>query len=777
VLIKQNLLLFLLLLVLGACKYTRHLTAEDKLLWENEIVRSDGQKAGYEAGRILKQQPNAHFGFVSPNLFFYNLGNGKDSSFTTKVGAKPVLHQAAQSNRSAVQLENYYFNKGYFYADVKYEIVPVGRTKAQKVKVRYDVKLGPRYQVDSVSHQIASSHIQGLVNYFSSRSLLKAGEPFDADRMEKEREWITEMLHNHGYYGFQKNNIRYLLDTLQADKSHRIWLTLVIDNPRPAKGQAPQNHRRYKVAEVQIRPDYNYAQPPLGRHTLEHQGYLYRYDTLAYRPRYITDAIHFEPGDYYKKRTTDETYQHLSSYDGFSITEITYQPLEQDSAEGRLRANIKLVPLKKRSLRLETEGTATSGNYGINGASTIINRNIFRGGEALNLGVRAGLEWQPAFGGSNFVSRTVEFGASLGLDIPRFWLPFNTENRFPKRIIPTTQLQLELVNTRRVEFNRFSTNVFLRYRWKALGHQSHQLDLINLGFSDLEVDQNSDFFQALDPVQQLSFQSELVSSIRYTFTVNKPRVNRSRLFYQLKGETAGNLANLAVNNSEIGGARDISIGDFRLGNEVNALFGVPLFQYFRAEGEVRHFFNFDDKHVWANRLYAGYLHAYGNSAQESELGKIRIPPFSRYFSLGGANDLRSWPAFRVGGGTDAVTDYAEGNNGFALGTVKFLAGTEYRFPIVSALEGAFFVDAANIWLSGGLNRENPETGFAIERFLHELYVGGGTGVRFDFEYFIIRFDVGIKLRDPGFLPEGDPWVWERIAPRNFTYNFALGYPF
>lgn len=768
-----------MLFLLAGCHYTRHLSEEQQLLWENEILLSSGNKPNYKASSILKQQPNPHFAFVSPNLFFYNLGNGKDSSFTTRIGSKPIILNKQLSVQGAEQLENYYFNKGYFQSRASHQIVPLGGSKYQKAKVQYRVQLGPRFTIDSVSRHVKTPHVYALLKYFSERWKVHAGQPFDADILNAEREWITDMLKNHGYYNFQETYIRYELDTVTAQGKHGVNLKLIIDDVKKdsAGESVMQHHRRYQIDEIVIQPDYDFSDPPQGKDSLYHNDYLYVYDSLRYRPRYVTDALHFAPGDVYQQSSTEESYSHIASYDGFSITEITYQPLPAaDTGKGKLQANVRLVPLSKRSLTFETEITTTSGNYGINGSAGIVNRNLFKGGEALSFALNGGLEFQPTFGGSNIVSRTLEMGASLTLDIPRMLLPFNTEGLFPKRIFPKTSLSLEVSNTQRQEFQRLNSLISLQYRWRQRRFKTHQLDLINLSFSDLSVDNNSNFFRALDPIQQLAFQSEFITALRYTFTFNnQPFGKRHSYYWQFKGETSGNVINALQDDLNIGGTTDINTAEDREPVTTGSVFGVPLYQYTRLEGEFRYYFRFDDKHLLANRIYSGYIHAYGNSNLETENGSLRIPPFSRFFFLGGTNDLRAWPAFRSGGGQQLITDYAGSNNGFSIGTIKFLASTEYRFPIISSLKGALFIDAGNIWLSGGL--ENAQNGFALDEAFNQLYIGAGPGLRFDLDYFVIRFDVGVKIRDPGLLNQGSPWVLNRFAPRNFTYNFALGYPF
>ena len=769
--------MLLLAISLASCKYNRHLSEEEYLLWDNEIKLSTGKKPAGEAYSILKQQPNSHFFIFAPNLWIYNLGNGRDSSFTTRIGQKPVILDEEKAARGARQLQNYYFNQGYFRAAASYETKVL--RNSQKSKVIYHIEPGPRYFVDSISTDIQTPQIQNLYKYSSDQTLLKTGVAFNADKLDAERRRIVEILKNHGFYTFQKNYIHYEIDTVTPDKPHLLNLKLVIDQQQQKVGDSTvfKNHEQYRISEVRIRPDYDFSNPPKGMDTSVFRNYTFIYDSLQFRERYITDALHFKVGDMYQKSKTEETYSHLANYQAFNITEITYQTAGRDSSGPLLIADVKLVPVKKRTLSLETEATTTSGNYGINGFVGITNRNLFKAGEALKFEVNSGLEFQPTFTGNDNVSRTFELGTELSLEVPRFMLPINTVGLFPKRILPKTNISLRLSNIRRVEFERFTVTGAMNYQWKQGRNKTHQLNLANLTYSNLTVDRNSSFFDALDPVQQLAFQSEFISSTGYVFTFNNQylKKNDHSYFFQFKGETAGNLLNFLQSNTGLGDIREIPASGQTEPINVNSLFGVQYYQYGRFEIDFRHYWRFRGNDQWINRMYTGYIFPYGNSRVADGEEAIRIPPFSRFFFLGGTNDLRAWQAYRAGGGTTQITDYATGENQFSIGTYKFLYSSEYRFPLISSLKGALFVDAGNIWLTGGL--EDEQNGFEPDQLLNDLYVGSGFGLRFDLDYFVIRLDLGIKVRDPGLLPDRDPWVIDRIGPRNFTYNFALGYPF
>jgi outer membrane protein assembly factor BamA len=184
----------------------------------------------------------------------------------------------------------------------------------------------------------------------------------------------------------------------------------------------------------------------------------------------------------------------------------------------------------------------------------------------------------------------------------------------------------------------------------------------------------------------------------------------------------------------------------------------------------------------ASRLIIGTGYAYGNS---------EVLPYIRQFSIGGSNSLRAFPARSIGPGTYSVTTDERYNPppkkipGFVdqRGDIKLEGNVELRFDIVKAFKGALFVDAGNIWL--WRDPEAPGSGreFNSGTFLSQLAVGTGLGFRFDFNFFVLRFDTAFPLRKP-YLERGNRWVMDEIdfgssrwRGDNIVFNIAIGYPF
>lgn len=771
--------LYIILIVLGfltlpSCSYTKLVPDGQSLLWKNAIYVDGKQGAPSAAEDIIKQKPNKQFllSGLRPELGLYNWGNGNDSNLFSKLGDAPVIIDTNRVARGALQLQDWYFNKGYFNATSSYNIDSVGK---QKAKANYYVIPRERYKISKLNVETQTQGLNSVIaQVFKEDSLVKNGDYYDADKLESLRSKIAQKARNAGFYGFSKNYIRYKADTFLVGNFVNIQMVIDQANVEIDDSTYSQDHKRYFIKDIYVRPDYSYGNRVPPQDTLTADGYIFTYDSLRYNTRYISDAIHLEVGDRYQEEQVKNTYAHLVSYKGFQLTDIDFKPLPSvtDSlGHVGLRATVNLTPLAKRSINLEPELTTSGGsNWGINGNVGWTNRNLFKGGEALQVKLNAGFEIQANPGAADNKSIAFELGGEVAIEYPRFILPFDTQGLLPKRMQPTSRTAISYSILQRREFQRQTFGTRLTYNWKESARKSHKLDLLDITYSRV-TSVLPEFEQQLTDIQRQAFTSEFITATRYSYTLNENLITRRKNPRYFKGtfELAGNIMNLLDK---------AGVGQTSESNGATTVFNVQYFQYAKMEVDGRYHWNIKEKQSWVNRIYSGYILPYGNSSIETDTGMARVPPFSKYFYMGGSNDMRAWTAYRLGAGTEYNTNYSAGTDTtFATGTFKLLYQSEYRFPIVSYLQGALFVDAGNIWLTGGL--QNEQTDLKLEDFYKQIAVGGGVGFRLDFDFFVIRFDIGMKLRDPGLLGTGDEWVFlsQPAFVKNWTYNFALGYPF
>ncbi len=758
---------------MASCKYTEHIPENQYLLWDQDVYENGDKNPSGNAESILKQQPNNKIPLIKimPSVAIYNWGDGTDSSFWGKLGTAPVIFDSAKAEKATEQIRYYYFNEGYFGAKTAYDVE--FRKRKRWAEVHYRVKTGPRFYLKEYSIDCETKHVKALIDFFSEESLIKVGEPYNANLLDAERVRLTDMLKNHGYYDFSKSYINYEADSTLG--GHQVEVKMIVGQKPKSVGDTMLyvDHEQYTYNKIYVQPDYSYKDKKEPDDSLEYRKYTFIYDSLEYKPRYFTDAIHFRTGDTYKQKDVRDTYAHLVGYQAFAVTEIKLSEGEPDTSGPTLNALIHVKPLPKRTLSLEPEITTTNGYGGVNMSLNWVNRNIFGAGEALEIKLNGGIDYQPSLGGSRS-SQTTEYGVEVGIRFPRFLLPFNTVGLMPKRMRPSSKVSVSANRTSRLEFDRETFGVRLSYFWNESNVKSYTVDLYDVTYSRL-FKISDDFKASLTEFQSRSFQSELVSATRATFVYNGQLDAdiKNPFFIRLSGEVAG--TSLWLGES-------LATGSFDNEGTLDSIVGVPYYQYGRIEGDLRHYFRLGKGITWANRAYSGYILPYGNSVIEQDGVRLLQPPFSKFFYMGGSNDLRAWPAYRIGAGTQGNTNYTTGRDtSFAIGTVKFLASTELRFPIYGFFEGAVFLDAGNIFLTGGLQnaKGNEGTQLNLNDFLKNMALGTGFGLRLNLDYFILRADFGIKMYDPGLIGLRDPWVIKDVGPRlnNWTYNIALGYPF
>jgi outer membrane protein insertion porin family len=263
--------------------------------------------------------------------------------------------------------------------------------------------------------------------------------------------------------------------------------------------------------------------------------------------------------------------------------------------------------------------------------------------------------------------------------------------------------------------------------------------------------------------------------LRYSFTYNtqlnqvnlnsfsETRVQKSSYYFNGNIELAGNLLHLAQKAMS---AKQTETGSY-------TIFGSPYSQYVRADVDFRYYWQINRRQKLATRILTGAGLPYGNS---------NVIPYIKQFSIGGSNSIRAFPARSIGPGSYNVRKdptYA-GQTYFIdqRGDLKIEGNVEYRFDIVKILKGALFVDAGNIWLWKD-DPERPGGKFEKNTFVNQVAVGSGFGLRFDLNFFVLRFDLGVPLRKPD---EG--WVLNKIdfasgpwRGENLLLNIAIGYPF
>jgi len=398
---------------------------------------------------------------------------------------------------------------------------------------------------------------------------------------------------------------------------------------------------------------------------------------------------------------------------------------------------------------------------GVAGNFIYQSRNLFKGAEIFKFKISGAMEIQKLLNknaveeqNTFLIFNTIETGAEVGLDIPKFLIPVKQE-RFSKYFKPKTTINSGIRFQQRPDFTRYILNATFGYEWKESQTKRHILypaDINSVKIKTTEAFQST--IDAInDPKILNSYKDHLTMALKYSFIFNNQQVNKKHKFNYFRGnfETSGNLLRLSNNifkNSE-------SI------EGVYHVFNIQYAQYLRADMDFRQYFIFNEFNTLVLRGVIGGGLAYGNST---------VLPFEKSFFSGGANSIRAWKIYSLGPGA-----YRDTINLNKTGDINLEGNIEYRFPIYRYLKGAFFIDVGNTWV----NKKNPlmpDAEFKIKRFYKEIAIGTGFGARFDFSFFILRVDMAIPLRDPSKTGSGK-WLFNDLSSQSVNFNLGIGYPF
>lgn len=723
------------------------------------------------------------------NLALYNIFNTKNGKYRTdrlkSIGEAPHILDSSLVEISRTQIEKFLITKGYFNAKVKSNI----KVEKKKAEIIFSAQQGTEFKIKEISYLIEDSVAKALYNSDRSHySHIKVGQRFDADSLALEREQIYKMMRQNGYFDYVRQFVRFDVDSNL--NNNEVKLRLFLSNPINKT-----EHKVYTLDESQITittssgsKDYNV----LDTIKIDSQ-YNFIDFSKKINPKPITRYIYLNKGDFYNIDNEDLTYDRLYDLNIFRNVKIDYQKVGADS-NARLIPKYTLTPLKRMSSKIEGEYIFNSGRNGLNIGNTYTNRNLFGGAELLELKVKYGIFFDANEGVSVFdrvFSRDLQLGANLV--IPKLLLPFNIplmgKNGLPRT---TFSSNYQLFDQRET----FSSRVFinsLTYDWVETKRKLHSFTPINIEFRKGELDP---VFR--DSLIQRGFELYVITNDRsffnlgskYSFTLNSNMLNTysNFLYFKASLDVAGN--SLSLLNSIVKLNED--------SNGFKKIFGIPYQQYTKTELDLRFYKHLGGERQFVARLNPGIGIPYGNS--------VRLT-FEKNFFAGGSTGIRAWQARTLGPGkynraiygTSGTADTLRRNlrNLDQYGEIKLEGNLEYRFKVAenilnAKVKGATFADFGNIWRSSDFV-ENPGGQFKFNKFLGQLALGIGAGLRFDYNYFVFRLDAGIKVKDPQFNGSDQYVIKHLFNKREFKdnfkvthrpdiyrfvqYNFGIGMPF
>ncbi len=759
------LFIFIFPVLFYSCNATKFVPEDKYLLHSYKIESGEGEFDNKALNDYVKQKPNKRIFFWRFYLSLYNLSSpDKDNGFhrwLRQIGEPPVIYKEDLKEKSAEQLRLYLRNKGYYNVEVSDTTI----FKNQRAKVIYNVNPNRPYRIRNISYFFQDATLSSIVLADTTSSKFRRGGLFDVDVLQDERIRIEKVLRDSGYFSFTRDFVYYDVDT--ALKSNQVDITLGIKNypGLDSRGRViHRDHQVYRIRDVYLVTDYEAVSSPRIRDSVMTGKDTLLYDSIHVvytgkpniRPSVVTQKNYIIPNELFNASNVQRTYRNLTSLSAFKMVDIKFN--EVDNEEGLLDCEVLIAPATRQSYTIKVEGTNSGGNIGAAGNLSYRHRNLFGGSEQFELSFLGALETlrESTSETSASLSYMQEFGVEARLRIPKFLLPFKTD-QFIRRYNPQTNIRLSYNYQKRPDYTRTLANASFGYEWKGNNKLTHRV--LPMEASLILTPYKSDDFETWLQGKYLfySYEPHLIMDSRYTMIFSNQKLLKNQDFQDLRinVETAGNMF--------YGGyklfAPDPGEGNYQL-------LGVNYAQYLKTDIDFRTYhFLYEDVSL-VLRGFAGIGYAYLNS---------NAMPFEKQYFSGGANSIRAWQVKNLGPGS--YVDPEESVYPNQTGDVKLEANMEYRFKLFWKVEAALFVDAGNIWsLSKEDNREGA--GFDITRFYKEIAVGTGAGTRFVFSFFIFRFDLGIPLRYP-YPIEGSAWLPGNsgIKGRDLTFNVAIGYPF
>ena len=769
---KNTFLVGLLCVFLSACSTTKNLpegetlyTGIDKLEVVNEDKTLAGITALTEVEAALAYAPNnAIFGSSSlrwPIPFGLWVYNGFEKYQDKRgvgrwifdhLGKSPILMSSVNGETRAKVATNLLHDYGYFNGTVSYQEVPQKNPKESKVN--YVIDMAQPYFLDSIAYLKYPHYADSLIRSTRSQSVLKSGENFSVLRLEEERQRLSSLFRNHGYYYYRPEFTTYRADTLQ--KPGYVSLQVVPRNGIPAEAK-----KQYYIGKTSVYLTGYNDEPPTDTLRLRTMDIYYNGKKPGIRPSALMRNFFFRKGELFSQDRQTFTQEAIARMGVFRYSEFRYEPKDTTANGDTLNVNMYATFDKPYNAELELNVTTKSTDQTGPGAIFKITRNNFqRMGANLSFEVRGSYEWQTNSNveGNSSKLNSYELGTSLSLDFPRLILPWKDNDLRRSRYPQKTSFKIygNLLNRARF-FNMLSFGGNVTYEFRKSRLWKHTVTPFQLTFNTLmSTTERFDSITATNPSLALSLGDQFIPSMNYTFTYDNARLKKEyQLWWENSITSAGNVTSLLY----------AALGE-NLSEKNKKLLGTPFAQFLKLTSEVRALFKVGEKQHIAARFMGGVLWSYGNQM---------IAPYSEQFYIGGANSLRAFTVRSLGPGT-----YNPGKNtkyGYLdqTGDIKLEANVEYRFPIFGDLYGATFLDAGNVWLMRK-DESRPGGELTLKNFAKSIALNTGVGIRYDLTFLVIRLDMGIALHVPYETGKSGYYNIPKFKD-GLGLHFAIGYPF
>ena len=767
--------LCIIALLLSACSSKKFLKENELTLSSIKVTSDNKQLKTNSYKPFVRQQPNSKwFNLFKVPLGFYCMsktdtikGHKGFSKVLKKMGEAPVVFDKSLTYYGKLNLEQALNSQGYLHAKVD----TIVKRKGHKAKVTYHLHPEYRFYISRIRHNFDSERMLRVYLQDSTKSLLRQGQPLNLNTLSEERSRIIKTFHDKGYYYLNTDYISFDIDTITGE----LGAAITIQMRRPAGADTlrtyyPQHFRYVNVFMESTSTDSTSWNKETEK-GIAYRDILYHFgEHNPINKRVFVSHISIHADSLYNETALQNTYSNLSALPAINFATVKVAPADDKS--NTLDCNIHVRPNKPHNIGLELEGTNTAGNFGAAAALTYSNRNLFKGSELLSFKLRGAYEAITGLEGYNNQSYT-EWSAEANLRLPSLLLPFISIDT-KRKLKATSEAKLMYDTQDRPEFHRRVLTGAWTYNWNHASNRrwQHRFDLLSINYVYMPWISDTfrkEYLNGDDPhysVLRYSYENLFIVKTGYSFVYNSLRnaSNQAMGLYQTNGfqvkmgiELAGNVlyafskATRAQKNTD----------------DNYSIFGIAYSQYAKFDFDFSKSIVINDRNSLAIHTALGIGIPYGNST---------ILPYEKRYFAGGANSVRGWSVRGLGPGAykgkDGKIDFVN-----QTGNLKLDLNAEWRTYLFWKLHGAFFIDAGNVWNTRAYTDMNGAQ-FKFNSFYKQIAVAYGLGIRLNFNYFILRFDGGMKAIDPAVTSGRMHYPITRPNfSRDFALHFAVGLPF
>ena len=727
-----------------------------------------------------------------------------------KNGEAPVFIDSSTIAKNIERFKQYFKNKGFFntHVEVKKRLLP-----NQKGIVQYLIQTDNQYTIESIREEINSPALDSLYNLSFKNRLIKKGDPFNINTFEAERNRLINYFRNNGVYNFQQNNIQFTAAIDSSGIDTKIPVLVEISNLQKRENDTLKKvqYQIHKVKEINIYIDSasKLTQNTVFTDSITYKDFKVFYkEKLKYKPKALEEVVFIEKNKPYSDYSRILTYRYISNLRNFKYPSIIFKPIGKTLD---LEANIFLSPKERFSMGFDLDFSHSNiQDFGFSLGSSFEIRNIFRGAEVLEVSIKNTL------GSSSDIAslesqlfNLYELGADTQLKFPRIIFPVNLEELIPKTMNPSTSINFNATLQQNIGLDKQYFGANYQLNWEP-----NKLAKLNFKIIDLEFINNqniSNYFNvyrnSYDRLNEIGKQfnsnpnhfdtngnliiPEGANNFIAEVLNNQTSLTKENNSYQVINLVKERQDRLTTNNlilgssfgiyynsqqnlldetffqfqwklSLIGSLLNEILKSSRTEKNINGQYeiaGVTPSQFIKTEiNYIKHWQLYQNT-VLAFRAFSGVAIPFGNA---------NSIPFSRSYFSGGSNDIRGWRAYKLGpGSSNNMNEFNEAN-------FKLTLNLEYRFPFIGKMNGALFIDAGNIW--NVLDNIN-DSAYKFEGFrdLNEIAIGTGFGIRYDFDFFVLRLDTGFKTYNPA-LPRASRWQ-TKYSIKEAVFNIGINYPF